>query len=156
MYDIKDDIKYDIMHDFKCCIPTSEYALGSVLPMQPLAGTSAAGSKLEMVIWRPPRLGLARPRRPTDPDRRCAASWVLVRRWRGTHLLREITSQLGISTGLRVTLQIDKVGIPTEHTQLAFQLDCERRCETLAESTYARTNEFEKNCWLGCALLRIP
>ncbi len=51
MYDIKDDIKYDIiLHDFKVCIPTFKNALGRALPKSLLAASSSASSKLVTVI----------------------------------------------------------------------------------------------------------
>jgi hypothetical protein len=103
MYDIRDDIRDNIIHAFKWCIPTSENALGRELQMQPLAGTSAAGSKLETVTSTRPGLSSA-----SDAIRQAMCdvldpSQAFKLKW--NTLLREITSQLGISTRLKVILQ---------------------------------------------------
>ncbi len=78
MYDIRDDIKYDLIHDFKVCIPTLENVLGRALPKSLLAASSSASLKSVTVICCPPQQGLARPLRLTHPDWRCAnasATW---------------------------------------------------------------------------------
>jgi hypothetical protein len=49
MHDIKDDINYDIIHDFRVCIPTSDNALGRVLKSL-LASSNSASSKSATVV----------------------------------------------------------------------------------------------------------
>jgi hypothetical protein len=45
MYDIRDDINYDIIHDGKVFIPTAENVLGRALSKLLSAGSSAGCSK---------------------------------------------------------------------------------------------------------------
>ncbi len=53
-YDVRDDIKNDIIHDFKGCMPTSKNVLGRALLKSRLAASSLTSSKSGTVIWHPP------------------------------------------------------------------------------------------------------
>ncbi len=50
MYDIRDDINYEIIHDGKVSIPTAENALHRALSKSRSAGSSAGCSKSATVI----------------------------------------------------------------------------------------------------------